>query len=294
MKATKEKICLPRGQSFRVIRWSRNLEEVESVGGNGEVEKVSGEGSHWHYHAEMELTWFRKGRGTRFVGDRIERFEAGEVVLLGRNLPHYWHVEGRSSGISLQWNFPRGHAFWLLPEAAELEGLFKKASKGIRFAGGEADFAGEAMEEMTTLEGLARLGRLLSLLGYLAGLEEQDGALISARSFSLAEGSAHRGAMEKAVRYVIANFRDSIPLEDLLEITAMSRATFSRQFHVHTGRSFSKFLLQLRLETACRELSETDRTITEIAYACGFGQISFFNRSFRKAMGCSPSEFRNR
>lgn len=277
-----------------MIRWSRNLEEIESVCSGGQVEKVGGEGSHWHYHAEMELTWFRKGRGTRFVGDGIALFEAGEVILLGRNVPHYWHVIGESAGVSIQWNFPHGHPFWAFPESNRVAELFKRAERGLLIEGKEAAAVGRIMREILAKPGLERLGALLELLSRLGEREwtERDG--ISSKSFSLSESSAYRVAIEKAVRHIIANCREEVRLEDLLEITAMSRATFSRKFKDHTGRTFSEFLLRLRLETACRELLETNRTVTEVAYRCGFGQISFFNRSFRKAMGCSPMEYRKR
>ncbi len=293
VKAFKEKIQIPGGQSFRLIRWAENLGEVESVGASGVVESISGEGGHWHYHTEMELTWFQEGKGTRFVGDGIASFGRGDLVLLGGNLPHYWHVEGRSSGISIQWDFPRGHAFWSFPESAGMQGLIKNASRGLRLKGRDARKIIGVMEAMSTMGGMERLGGLFEILGHLSGVERSGDLMISGKSFSLAERSVHRAAMEKAHRYVIENFRGRLNLEELLVLTRMSRATFSRQFRVHVGRSFSEFLLCLRVETACRELQETEKTVTEIAYGCGFGQISFFNRSFRKLIGCTPSEYRS-
>jgi len=294
MKGLKEIIRNPSGQSFRLIRWDRNLREVESVSGEGEIEPVGGEGTDWHYHKEMELTWFARGRGTRFVGDGIGSFEAGELVLLGGNLPHCWHVAGESAGISVQWDFPRWHPVWTLPESVAMERVFRDAERGVRLRGRRALVAGDLMGKMAAMSGMERLGGLFSLLGHLAGTGWGSGDLISTKAFSPEGRLAHRTAMEKALGHIISNFRDEIRLEHLLEITAMSRPTFSRQFKLHTGRSFSGFLLRLRLENACRELLETGESVTGIAYGSGFGQVSFFNRSFRKAMGCNPSEFRSR
>jgi hypothetical protein len=44
----------------------------------------------WHYHPELELHYVIKGKGMRFIGDRISNFSAGEIILLGENLPHTW------------------------------------------------------------------------------------------------------------------------------------------------------------------------------------------------------------
>ena len=292
VKALRERIDLPGGQSFRVIRWDRNLKEVESLYADGSVERVAGEGSHWHFHVEMELTLFVTGEGTRFVGDHIGHFGVGDLVLLGEKLPHYWDVMGECAGISLQWNFPKGHGFWDFPEVLELSGLFRKAGRGIRIKGGSAVVLAGMMSEMLRTRGVERLGLLMRLLGYLARVPARHGELLSQRSFSLTVGSVYQQVIGDAVRYLIANYREEIRLRDLLEMTGLSKATFSRQFKIHAGRTFSEFVIKLRLQAAARELVETDRSVTEISYDCGFGQVSFFSRSFRKWKGCSPGEWR--
>jgi AraC-like DNA-binding protein len=100
--------------------------------------------------------------------------------------------------------------------------------------------------------------------------------------------------MAEAVCYLVANFRDTIRLDEVLRHTHMTKPTFSRQFKKHSGQSFSDFVTRLRLEAVCRQLVETDRTILEIALACGFSQISFFNRIFRRFLHCNPTRYRDR
>ena len=189
--------------------------------------------------------------------------------------------------------FSEGTCFLDVSRNAVLEELSKHASRGLRLEGEDAELIGERMERMAAKGAIERLGSLFEILGNLAGKRTDEDAMISKKSFSLAERSVHRAAMEKALRHVIAGFREEMGLEEMLDLTGMSRATFSRQFRIHVGRSFSQFLLRLRLETACRELQETGKSVTEIAHGCGFGQISFFNRSFRKLIGCTPSEYRS-
>jgi transcriptional regulator GlxA family with amidase domain len=106
--------------------------------------------------------------------------------------------------------------------------------------------------------------------------------------------SRHRHAISEALRYLLANYRNELRLQEVLRLTRMSRATFSRQFKRHSGKTFSEFVSHIRLQSARRELVETERSVLEIASSCGFSEVSFFNRIFRRMVICTPSEYRTR
>jgi AraC-like DNA-binding protein len=74
----------------------------------------------------------------------------------------------------------------------------------------------------------------------------------------------------------------------------MSKPTFCRHFKAHSGHTFSDFVTHLRLHATRRELLETERSIIDIALSCGFPTISFFNRTFRRVLGCTPTSYRSR
>ena len=293
VKTVRESIDLPEGQSFRLLRWSRNLREVDSVLANGEARRISGEGVHWHRHLEMELTLFTSGDGTRFVGDHIGGFAAGDLVLLGTNLPHHWHTRGESSGVSMQWHFPPEHPFWAFPENLPLLAAFRRAERGLRITGPAARLIAELMLELAAARGPARLAALLEVLARVAEVPARAARPLSSRSFGLSSGTRHQKAIAAALRHLIANFRDEVRLDEVLQIAGMSRPTFARQFKQHAGRTFSEFVNRLRLQAACRALLESDRGVLEISLECGFNQISFFNRLFRREFGCSPRDYRN-
>ncbi len=294
MHGTRERIQLPSGHSFRVLRWASDVGDVEMVVGPGRTIPVKGEGAHWHYHVAMELTLFTAGEGTRFVGDQISPFAPGDLVLLGENLPHHWHTRGQSAGLSVQWEFPHGHPFWTFPEALTLAPLFKSAVRGLHYSGPAAEALRAGLQELTLTTGADQLGLLFRLLARMASAPEKERKLLSTPAFALPAGSEHRQAMAEAVRYLLANFRDEVRLEEVLKLTRMSKPTFSRQFKQHSGKTFCDFVSQIRLQTACRELIETSRSILDIALSSGFSQVSFFNRIFRRTYRCSPTEFRAR
>lgn len=290
----RETINIPAGQSFRLIRWRSSVKEVESLLADGGSRPLKGEGSQWHYHPEMELTLFTTGRGDRFTGDHIGHFGEGDLVLLGGMLPHHWHAAGKTSGLSLQWHFPADHPLWQLPEADGLRALFQRAAGGLRVTGAVHGRIAAMMEELAGLQGLARFGRFVGLLATLAAAPDGELETLASRSFQPPADATYQESMSRVLRHLVRNYRDEIRLADVLEIAGLTKPTFSRQFRRHTGRSLSDFLIGIRLQAACRELSTTSRGVLDVALGCGFTQVSFFNRAFRRAMGCSPSEYRTR
>ncbi len=294
MRGTREQIDLPGGHSFRVLRWARSLSEVEVLHAPGAVARTTGEGAHWHYHVEMELTLFITGEGTRFVGDDIALFAPGDLVLLGEKLPHYWHTHDISSGLSVQWSFPKNHPFWAFPENLAIKSLFATAARGLRFTGNTATTLSSRMHDLARTSGTDQLGLLLRIFALMGGAPGKDHRLLSTSVFSLPSASTHQQAMGEVVNHILTNFREPIRLEELLKITSMSKPTFSRLFKKHTGKSFSDFVTHLRLQAACRELIDTEHPIIEIAFGCGFHQISFFNRIFRRIFQCTPTQDRIR
>jgi AraC-like DNA-binding protein len=292
MRGRREQIHLPGGQSFRVLRWSQGVHAVEALLAPGSAVRLKGEGDHWHYHPAMELACFTTGEGTRFVGDHIAPFAGGDVVLLGEKLPHYWHAHGQTTGLAVQWHFPHGHPFWSFPETLALAGVFKEAARGLHYTGRTAAALTTALQALAHSAGPARLGQLLHLFALLAAAPTGEVTPLSSRAFALPSASVHQQAIGAAVRHLLANFRDIIRLDTVLRLTGMSKATFARQFKQHSGKTFSEFINQIRLQAACRELAETDDAVLEIALACGFTQVSFFNRLFRRVHRCSPTRYR--
>ncbi len=292
MPSQHESIRLGTGHSFRLLRWNRSVNSVEVILSPSTAIAVEGQGDHWHYHAATELTFIRKGSGTRFVADQIGFFESGDLMLIGSNVPHYWHMRGVSSGLSIQWDFPLEHGFWSFAEAAPLRTLLELASRGLQIRGKTADDVRQRMEELTRYSGLERLSVFFQILSGLVSAPFGDIRPVSDRPFSLSGSAKVQESIRRAVSYILANYREPLNLPELLKLTGMSRATFARQFHLHAGKSFSTFRNQVRLQAVLQALRETDGAVGDIALSHGFNQLSFFNRLFRREFGISPSAYR--
>lgn len=292
MATSRENIQFSQGHAFRFLRWTEDISQVDEILAPGEAIALQGRGDQWHYHPQTELTLVQGGEGTRYVADHIELFQSGDLVLIGSNVPHYWHVRGKSSGLAIQWFFPDEHGIWDFTEAAPLRALEERARKGIHIRGQTAATIRDLMESMHQHVGLPKLTHLLSIISTLCQALDMEVRSLSTRPFSLSGPGEYQEAIRRSVSYIIAHYREPIRLDALLELSGMSRATFARQFQLHAGRSFSTFLNQVRLQAVCRALRDTKEPITNIALENGFSQLSFFNRLFRREFGINPSAYR--
>lgn len=283
MRATFEKIVPPEDWSFKLM----NYEEQAF-------------GAPWHFHPELELTWIQRSSGMRLAGDSVEPFAPGDLVFLGANVPHCWlnSTEWRrgpetSQSMVLQFREDLlGRPFADLPEARELGALFLKARRGLVYEGAAREELCRQFAELYGIpHGLGRLAGLVSLLARLAEFSDSARPL-STEGFVPVLNHGDAARIDRVVRFVQENYARSLTLEEAARVAHLSSSAFSRYFRAKIGMSFIRFVNELRVSHACRMLIEGELAITEICFACGYENISNFNRRFRQVRGMSPRDFR--
>ena len=252
---------------------------------------------YWHYHEHLELTLIESGAGTRFVGDSIAPFAPGDLALLGSNLPHTWSSEeqGRSKG-------PRSHRVIVVhfpkelfvSEAVEfrpIRRLLQRAERGCTFSRQVAQRAAEHMRALPGLRGFAAWTQLSSLLNLLAQDPKPSQLASAGYTPTVRQGAQRR--LERALAYIEGQAdSDTLSLRDVARTVHLTPAAFSRFFRQMTGGTLVSHINTVRIGRSCHLLSESDRSVTEIAYACGFRNIANFNRRFRALKRMTPTAFR--
>jgi len=285
---------------------SPNFESVRVEAGSsfrsfGLSNDMIGRDHDWHYHPELELVWIRRGQGTRFIGDSIEPYEDGDIVLIGANLPHCYHRtspiacdSAESAAVVVQF---RSEAFdSALAELAELRPvrvLLNDAKYGLHVGGKTAE---RLRVLMGNLPESAALPRLIGLLEILDALTCAGGDLrrLASADYDISDDLAERNRcrIETVHDYVRQNLAYGINQAEAARLTGLTPSAFSRFFRKMTGQTFVRFVNSVRIAEACRLLAETNECVTEIAFSCGYWSIANFNRQFAQFKCMNPTQFR--
>lgn len=281
MKPSFEKLAPDQGHSFRCIDRSTLETPVR-----------------WHRHPEVELTYVERGSGARLVGDHIGAYGHHDLVLLGSNLPHTWNSDefrgqryDLHPAIVIQFHPDfLGTRFFSTAELQSVGELLTDAARGLWYAPADAMPVGRRMQQLLSATGPQRLLLLLEILDVLTGCQATP---LASAGYT---GPATRSA-ESRIQFVCDHIQQhytqpEFRVSDLAELLYMNPSAFSRFFKQSTSRTPTRYLNELRIGFACRQLIETDRPILEICHAAGFESPSFFNRTFRQLRHCTPRAFR--
>lgn len=246
----------------------------------------------WHFHPQHELTFIEESTGTKFIGDYVGPYQAGELVLLRSNLPHCWKnqlEEGRQArSVVIQWE--KG-IFVKVPELTPLLSLLRAASRGLLFAAEDVATLISSVQQLPELKGHQLYLQLLSVLLQLSDCNYQT---LSENRFMDDLPTEYSDRMSKVHDFVEVNYQRKIYLKELAQLVSMSEQSFSRFFSKMMGRPFFSFLNEYRINIAGRMLVDTDWPVAQIGFACGYESLPFFHKQFNKFKGESPSRFRKR
>ena len=253
----------------------------------------------WHYHPEYELTYIVRSHGRRFVGDHVEPFQQGDLVLLGPDLPHFWRNDDEfyqpdtlCPAESIVVQFPasfteRGLAS--IPEAAMVRELLERARYGLRFSLEMSQTVADRMEQLPQQTGLTQLLSLLAILNELA--VDQNAQLLASDGYQLAPGAAETERMKRVLEFVLRHFREEVRVEQIASIAGMAPAAFCRYFKNRTRKTFIEYLNELRIGHARKLLTNADMSIGQVGMECGYNNNSHFHRQFKLSTGMTPFQY---
>lgn len=249
-----------------------------------------------HYHEEFELNLILNAGGAkRIVGDHIEVIEDMELVLVGPNLSHAWFThecrDKEIAEITIQFHKDLFDDTLLRKnQLSFIRNMFDQSKKGILFSQDTIDRVKSRIIHLNKKQGFDSVLELLSILHDLS--ISRDIRTLSNSSFSNDQLNYNSRRIEKAFEYMNTHYGKQITLFEVSKVANMPETSFSRFMKKRTGNTFIDSLNEIRIGHSSRMLIDTTHTIAEIAYKCGFNNISNFNRTFKKKKGCTPKDFR--
>lgn len=253
----------------------------------------------WHYHPEHQLIYVNKGYGTRLVGSHIGNFYAGDMALIGSNLPHVWKsdddfYQDDPSKITdlyvIHFLFEKiAESLLQLPEMDHIKRLLIKSNQGLLITGITQEIVAKKIEQLYRAKGFERILLLFEILNILA--ESKDLSPLSSQGFHAVTSELDEERMRKVHDYVMLNYHKEVNIEVIAEMLHLTKSSFCRYFKSRTLKTFSRFLNEIRIGKASRQLIANKQSILEISKSVGYKNITHFNRQFKQITGKTPTQF---
>lgn len=256
----------------------------------------------WHYHSELELILFHRGSGTQFIGDSVRGFNAGDIVLIGTNLPHFWQFDESCNCnaaeripfctvIHFSGNF-LGERFFNIPESKSCRGAIEKARRGISVKGYLNEDIRETITKICSSEGIDRVLLLIQCLDKIGSSPDVD--LLSSLGFLPGTPKVENDRINLVYDYTLRHFKKRIMLSEVAAEVNMTSNSFCRYFKSRTGKSFIEFLSRVRIGYACKLLIDNRLSSKQICFESGFNNTSSFHQSFKEITGMTPASYQKK
>lgn len=250
----------------------------------------------WHYHNEFELTYIIRSNGVRYTGSSIENFKAGDLVLLGANLPHCWQNAPNynlgATSLYVQWRPDIFNGIFKINEFQNIRSMLEKAKYGINFeASNSVKKIGEDLVNLLTLNRTERIISFINILHQISGLSDYK-LLSQANSPLLYSNNDNR--INDIFEFIDKNYDRKISVKKMSELTYMTQSSFCKYFKKQFNKTFTQYLNEFRIYNVCQQLQENNQSISEIALSCGYENMSYFHRQFLKIIHLTPAQYRSK
>jgi AraC-like DNA-binding protein len=254
-----------------------------------------------HFHEECQITLILKGEGALSLGDHLTDFKEGDLLVIGKNTPHvllnpeeYYREDSHRKVRAISVFFSDDtfrHIFKRIPETARIEEFLEMTRFGVRIRCNGSESLEREMNNLADLKLVPRIILFIELLDLISSHSRIE-VLSSALPAVNCKEDTHK--LQKIFDYIARNFDKKITLEEVAGMVNLTPTAFCRFFKLRTNKTFSQFLIEVRIKQACKLLSDGNFNVTETFFSCGYNNSSNFHRHFRQHTGLTPSEYRER
>ena len=255
----------------------------------------------WHFHSEFELMYVEHGKGQCMIGDAMLPYSDHTLFFFGTELPHWMqndpeyndNKELNVNGTIVQFekDFMQ-YSFSNYIQFMQIQKILNCSNRGIVYDIKKHPDIQKMLIEFPQTEGLDQIILLLKLLQALSLVKEQR--LAASPNFNVSLAGFKDNKIQKIIAYLNKKYTEQITLSDVSAFAAMNPTAFCRYFKENVGKTFTEYIIEMRIGYACKLLAVGRLNISQTSIECGFETISHFNRCFKKITGYSPSEYKEK
>jgi AraC-like DNA-binding protein len=283
MSASYEQINLNSNESFYIGVFQDNIEKGT-----------------WHYHHKLELTFVTEGKGRRIVGDSIEDFYPGDLIFIGAKIPHVWIAERNEFGsetarslesVYLQFGqdiLPK--EMLKLPELVHVKRALELSERGVHITGDTLNEVSSLMLELPYIDNFARMIYFYQIMNAIG--KSTSNILLASAEYVARKFTSQNERITKVHEYLMSNFHEEVNLEQIAQLVHMAPGSLCRFFKSEMDMTIFDYLNKIKVDYACSLLLNRELGVADIAYDCGFNNLSHFNKQFKKNMNSTPSQYR--
>lgn len=251
-----------------------------------------------HFHPEFQITAIIRGEGHFYAGNNLTDFASGDVFFIGADVPHLLKCTGsfatdQSLSVkSVSLFFDRqtfGPRFFDLREMQRLNAFLKDARRVIKVSDSSKSTLHQKIVSATEL---AAEELIINLLQVLSIANQAKPYYLNSKQYRPIAAEVESSRMNEVLEFTFNNYHQDITIDTIAGIACLSRSQFSSFFKLHTGKTYIRFLNDLRIENACSRLKNASVTVEQVCYEVGFKNVSNFTRQFRQLKGTTPSGYR--
>lgn len=254
-----------------------------------------------HRHKEAQLIWILKGTGTLIADNHMHLFQPNDIFLLSPNQPHVFKdntsENANSEGVNVHtisvFYDPAGSlsSILQLPELNQVNTFLKEHTNGFKLSAAYFKEVSAKIRRLQTAQNINQILYFLSLMKTLCKMGPKPEAL-SANLGNQYVSEDEGLRMGNIYNFISLHYNRDVSLEEAAAEAFLTPQAFCRYFKKHTGVTFVTFLNKMRINEACKRLTDGRyESISEVAYHCGFNSITNFNRVFKSISGNSPKEY---
>ncbi len=284
MSASLEQIKRNENESFSIGIFQDNFEECT-----------------WHYHDNYEISFITEGSGKRIVADSIEEFQPGDLVFIGKNIPHVWIVDKdytpptqrKLEMVYLQFSESILSAGILsLPEFQYVAKALSISERGINIKDQTLNEVSDLMLQLPYLNSFDRMIVFLELMNIIG--KSNSLVQLASNDYFSKRFTTKNKRIEVIHQYLMNNYREEIDLGKIAELVSLAEGSLCRFFKGQMGMTIFEYLNKIKVDFACQLLMDKNFSITDVAMDSGFNNISHFNKQFKRITNLQPSEYRLR